>query len=709
MKKRIFSPRLYLDGIKQLRIIGILSTVALTFIGVITPFMRYLDTLDDVITEFTANSVNYLEMNLPIFLLFCAIAPLMTLYLFSFLNKRDSSDFYHSIPETRQCIFLSFFAAIVTWLLFITVVSGTVITLSYAVLPHLYTVNLSSVLLVSFNAFSGALLIAASVAIAMSVTGTVFSNVLVSLLLIFLPRMLIHIAVTAVSDALPLVHDLSFASVLNYEYNVPVGFVFGLLFGNYERALAGSFSGVYTLIIALIFTVLALFLFTKRNSESAGQSAPNSFLQAVYRFLIGSVLTSVMVYGLFDTVAQDESLDASMMGTLFLLFAVSVLLALAFQVITSHSFRRLHKYAVSTIVSLLVFVGVYFGGIYGLYHATASFSPATDEIDSVRILNDSIYYRAEEYFSAKTEKIEITNKEARRIVSDQLAYSLNLLETSRDRYWQSDLLTVPVAIKSGGTTHLRNIRMSQEQLSAIYDTVADTEDFRAVYMDLPQTISSVYANERCSMDSAEENAVYQALVKEVQAIGFDKWFAIQSSMGDRYEDYAYTDPGNNSSVLTHLTFRLYEGMQWYELRVPLDITVFPKTAQEYLQANEQLDDVSGLIANIKKEGSLDKHDYLEIRFFNFDGDEPFGSVYLNEEIMSHAGDIQSFVASLTDTETIDTTKPFYSIHYEDVTQMYEENGKDYWSEYTDYLCYCQGDTLPEWLLNLYSDAKITFS
>ncbi|MBQ9963836.1 MAG: hypothetical protein IJP14_01815 [Clostridia bacterium] len=233
MKKRFFSPRLYLDGIKQLRIIGILSTVALTFIGVITPFMRYLDTLDDVITEFTANSVNYLEMNLPIFLLFCAIAPLMTLYLFSFLNKRDSSDFYHSIPETRQCIFLSFFSAIVTWLLFITVASGTVITLSYAVLPHLYTVNLSSVFLVSFNAFSGALLIAASVAIAMSVTGTVFSNVLVSLLLIFLPRMLIHIAVIAVSDALPLVHDLSFASVLNYEYNVPVGFVFGLLFGGY--------------------------------------------------------------------------------------------------------------------------------------------------------------------------------------------------------------------------------------------------------------------------------------------------------------------------------------------------------------------------------------------------------------------------------------------------------------------------------------------
>ncbi len=700
MKKRIFSPRLFLDGIKQLRIIGILSTVALSFIGIITPFMRYLNTLDYSIKDYTPNTVNYLEMNMPIVLLFCAIAPLMTLYLFSFLNKRDSSDFYHSIPETRQCIFLSFFGAIVSWLVFIAVASGAVITAAYLLFPRLYTVNVASIFLTGFNTLAGALLIAASVAIAMMLTGTVFSNILVSLLLIFLPRTLIHLAIMAVSDALPLVNGLSFASVLNYEYNVPVGFIFGFLFGNYKKPLITLSSGIYTIILAALFTVLALVLFVKRNSETAGQSAPNRTLQAIYRFLIGSVLTAVAVYVFFDTHVSGDGIDTAMLGTLVILFIVSLLLALAFQVITAHSFRNLLKYALGTTVSLLIFAGIYMGGIYGMYYTTMSYSPTAEEIESVRILSGSgNYYRTEEYFRAKTEKMELTDANARKIVAEQLSYSLELLKASRQGYWQTELTSIPVAIKSNGVTHQRNILVSSEQLASIYDAARQTEAFRKIYMELPESVATVYTHERGDIRS--KDALYQVLLQEIEEIGFDKWYALQTSSNE-YIDYYHASSTLASPTITSITCRFYEGMQWYEINVPLDVTVLPKTAQEYLRQNAEIfGDSDDLVAALRKENAFDKDDSLQIQFFNFDGDTPLGSVYINDDFRELSEEITAWADTLTANEIPDVTRPFYRVLLDDVTAVYEDNDKAYWHEYASYQSYYQGDVLPEWLLNLY--------
>ncbi len=698
MKKRIFSPRLYLDGIKQLRIIGILSTVALCFIGIINPIMQYLNSLDGV-RGFAPDTVNYLEMNMPIVFLFCAIAPLMTLYLFSFLNKRDSSDFYHAIPETRQCLFLSLFASIITWLTFTAIASAAVITLVYSLFPTLYTVNISSVLITGFSSLVGSYLITASVSVAMCVTGTVFSNILVSLLLIFLPRLLIQIAVIAVTDALPLVNGLSFAAVLNYEYNVPVGFVFGLLFGDYDKPLTSVTSGIYTLIIAAIFTVIALLLFVKRSSESAGKSAPNRKLQGIYRFLIGSVLTAVAVFGLFDTVAQGDIPDASMIGTLVFLFVISVLLALVFQVITAHSFKNLPRYALGMIVSLLLFGGVYFGGIYGLYHSTMSFSPKPEQIESVRILSGNSYRGSKNYFGSKTEEMELTDENARRIVSEQLSYSLELLRTSRDRYWSSGLTTIPVAIKCNGVTHLRNILINEDQLLSVYDAVYQTEEFRKIYTDLPATISNIYVAGHGSIYSS--SALYEVLLEEVREIGFDKWYALQNASQTEYPEYYYTSNTLSSPTVARLECQFYEGMQWYEMSVPLDVSILPKTTQEYIRQNNSSSANSENLIKALKEHDFGKNDSLEIRFYNFGGEIPFGCVYIDANLIANADSIAAWADTLPITNiTPDVNKPFYYIVFSDCTIVYTDNGKDYWHEYEEYCGYYQGDLLPAWLAEL---------
>ena len=76
--------------------------------------------------------------------------------------------------------------------------------------PVYFSVNLMSVLVMCFNVFAGSLLVAASVAVAMCVTGTIFTNIIVSLMIIFIPRLLIYMLVTSVTSSLPLVSSADF-------------------------------------------------------------------------------------------------------------------------------------------------------------------------------------------------------------------------------------------------------------------------------------------------------------------------------------------------------------------------------------------------------------------------------------------------------------------------------------------------------------------
>lgn len=695
MKKRMFSPRLYLDGIKQLRIIGVLCTVAIAFIGIISPVMSYLSQRESGFEYTTPHTLNYLNMNPLIILLFCAIAPLMVLYLFSFLNKRDSSDFYHAIPETRQCLFLSFFGAVVTWLLFITVTTGAIITFVYSLFPQLYEVNYSSVLILSFNAFAGALFIAAAVAIAMCVTGTVFTNVLVALLLIFLPRMLIQIAIIAVADALPLVSGVSFASFLSYEYNVPVGLIFGFLFEGSTGSLTRASSGVYTLVVGVLYTVFALVLFVKRRSETAGQAAPSRRLQALYRLLIGAVLSSVAVMSAFAILYGYGDFDSDSLFTLLLLFLASILLMLAFQVISTRTFKGIGRYAATGTLSLLIFCGVYFGGLCAMYHTTLSYSPKAEDITSVRFVEDT-EYGTPNYFESKVSAIEFTDKVTHKIVAEQLQYSKDLIEISLDRYHTSELPCVSVAIKSGGISHYRTIRIRAEQLSQIYNTVYDTEAFRKVYTDLPKSIAGMSTNENGIIENPD--TLYQVFLQEVSEIGFEKWYALQSTVLSNIE---IGGDSSADSVITLLDCRLYEGMQWYSFSIPLDVTVLPKTAQAYLeQQTYARENSEALLAVLRAANTFDEQDSLNITFFNFEGAAAYGSVYINRNVEEYTSDIQSLANSLKSNQIPTVTKPFYRIRFENVIKTGEENGKDFWYEYESYMSYYQGDTLPDWILTL---------
>lgn len=93
--------------------------------------------------------VNFLQMHPLLVLTFTVFAPVMMLYLFSFLNKRNSSDFYHSLPNTRLSLFFSFFAAVMTWVIAASVISSLTAVAGHLLLSQYCSINFTSVWVMS--------------------------------------------------------------------------------------------------------------------------------------------------------------------------------------------------------------------------------------------------------------------------------------------------------------------------------------------------------------------------------------------------------------------------------------------------------------------------------------------------------------------------------------------------------------------------------
>ncbi len=704
MKKTWFDVRLYIDGLKQLKLMGLLFTILTTVVAVVTPLMEQLNYL-----QYRANytdipspdTVTALEMNPLLVLLFCVFAPLMTLFLFSFLNKRESSDFYHAIPATRQCLFFSFFGAVMTWLVAILVISNAASLITFASLPHLFLINLKSLLLYSFNALAGAWLVAGAVAIATALSGTVVVNLLISLILIFFPRVVSLMIVSGIEDTFPLVQGLDFAPFLNVTYNVPFGFIYSIFVGgDWDLALYRWQSGMYTLVIGLLYTAAAAWLFVRRRSEAAGHSAPSKRLQGLFRFLVGFVITSIATYGLYSLTSDIHySLDLVDAGSLALVYGGGIFAFLVFEVFCTRRFRGLVRKAATTILWLVVANVALMVTMYGFGRTLFLYRPAPEDIQSVRIVSgmDVNYYATSysgtrDYFSAKVSEIELKDETVNKIVSEQLEHTVGLLEISRRRYdeaFQKDnASSLTVAIKSGGYTRYRRIYVYPDDIAELTKRLKLNDDYRTTYTTLPDSISGLDVGGDKALwvnfkDNDEVKKFYDVVKKEFTSLNFETKYQLTSSLSGEI------------TPLSTLYIRLSEGGKWYEFELPVYQHLMPQTAEYIVNlANKTSNAADGLTVLADEAYDLD---YFEVQFYKDGKISPMRSFKLPKDpaLQAKVADWLKQLKTANAATDIDTDKPFAYI----CGQLERERteGKEHWTYTEQNYAYVALPELPAWI------------
>ena len=490
--KNIFSLKLYLQGIKRIRAIGIAAAICTIIPNALIPIMQAMSMSS---YEFYYDGYYYNDVPkvLPVyygefapFLTGMMIfAPIMVYLMFSYLNERKKSDFYHSMPQKRACVYTSFTLSMVSWIAVITAVSVIVNSFLWSFVPY-QTLPAALPFEAFLYCFAAALLIAAYMLVAMTLTGSVVSNLLVFALLIFLPRLVTFMFAECVrASSNVFVLSGSVWKYLSFDGFLPLGAFLQFVSG--DNSYLDVSILIYGLIVAVLLIVAAGAIYKARRSEMAGQSAPNRKLQTVYR----TAVALPFLFWIVSVYIMDGCFDGS---TFLLLFSAAVISYMIFELMMTKSLKAMFRSLILFWIPAVVAVG-FFGAVKAAELAVESVQPDGDDIAHVVLVDP---YGIAEYGGDYVEipyEVKLTSPGVREMISSLLRNHIkyeqryftdgsSYVEMS---YWSDRNTYINVKIKlENGITVTRSLCFTDDELEKLARYAVDeSEEYKERLVTLP--------------------------------------------------------------------------------------------------------------------------------------------------------------------------------------------------------------------------------
>lgn len=239
------------------------------------------------------STYSVIQANPLLLLSFMIFAPFLTLQIFSYLNSRAGSDLYHASPLRRKDMALSFFAAVMLWIVLIIVGSILISGVCGAAFKEKLELDMSHALIWALQLIAASFLVAAATFLAMTVTGTLLTNIAVALLIIFLPRLIMFEGITNIGTAVPLLDTSALPDIVTGKLNTAFSVVVYALVNDREisKVVYQMTSCIYTFLLGTVYLLIGLRLYEKRPSEAAGQPALSGRMQGFVRCAIGFIFT----------------------------------------------------------------------------------------------------------------------------------------------------------------------------------------------------------------------------------------------------------------------------------------------------------------------------------------------------------------------------------------------------------------------------------
>ncbi len=600
MSKKIFSYSLFKEGVRQTRTIGL---VGLILVGV-------LSIAGAICEELAPHYIAYYFLRGDPIVLQCYVfSPLMVLSLFRFLNRREALDIYYALPYKRECLHCSYFASVVFWNLLTTLSAiGIKLIFSY-VFP--YSLEYATLFPLGLNLFAAQVGVAACVLLAMSVTGTVFSNVMVSLLVMFLPRVGMLSFTDMISNRCVIVNiDEQYpflSSSMNLISGIPLSYLRTLdsyqylgsdVYGCYNNPVGGF----YTLGLALVTFVLAMWLLNKRNSELCGNAAPSQLIHKVYRIGLGCMvgLVSAVVFSLsLQSGVTDKT--KTLVWALILL-AITALVYFLFELFTTRKSKNLLKAIPGFLLVLAINGGVVLLAL-GMSHGVLSTVPAVEQLDGIYFMEYGEQDHSERsYFTAQSEKVLLTSPEAKTIAVNALKNSVGMVKSGalkRGTNGQVGATNHPdhyhyqrpesysgwvysLVFQEGNRQYQRQVLMTWEDKWKLEELVENSEDYQKRVYTVPRgTRTKCYipsSYEKHDFSKEQVNELYQSMAEELQSIPYETWREMAWEYGTNFR-------GN---PVFCIKTQVRDGNKKYDMTCAINTTHFPKTVDLYLSYYNQV-------------------------------------------------------------------------------------------------------------------------
>lgn len=570
MKKKVFDGHLYMEGLRQIKTISLVSLIITLIIGIAVPFINYLQTKSYYIdltksgmqSDFTPAIINTDSMLIYYALFFLVFTPIMVFSLFRFLGKREESDFYHAIPQTRNCLFFSFSAAIFTSLAVqITVVTGVGMAL-YSIFSKYLTYEPLEFVCFGLNTLVLCIMVASVLMLAYSISGSMMTSVIVFLMLFFLPRIFIEYYQRVLLESLP--YAMTNDSILSIDYHL-----FFAFFHDTPILTALSVSTVYTLALGILFYAVAVFAFHRRSSETAGNAMNSRRMQALFRTLFVMVISLVpisLIYSYFldRNLVSFDSNDMGMFYFFVILSYVIVTLAMfLYELLTTKNAKNALKSlkTLPLIAVLNVFVLLL---LLGNFQIQKNYRIDSDKVTSVSIVPvQNLTYVTDdthefEYFTYALQNMEIKEKDVIDFLSETFndyadAYN-DYLDGKTESFYNYDYESGsgysmgPYQISFHGIHKTFELYMSDEEINEFYGLLSNNNSWKKAYTELPDLTKNDYiilcSNLPISQtisDEANIKNIYTSLQNELSEVSFSDWMIRLNNASSNSDLYLHVE------------------------------------------------------------------------------------------------------------------------------------------------------------------------
>ncbi|MBQ4282840.1 MAG: hypothetical protein IJB96_02810, partial [Lachnospira sp.] len=420
--KKIFSFNLFFETFKQIRAIGIIGTLLMVGLSIVPNIFNAMENGmmlesmggDEIVSH--AVTVEIVSEYFFLCFVFLLFAPLLTMSVLKFLNDRKMSDFYHSLSYSRNCLYISRLLAVIVWVFIILAVSYVANVIAYTVMAEYFRVDFYTLFRMHLSVFIGSLLVIAVFSVGCAITGNVINNIVISGLILLLPRGIIQIVTGAVQQMTMMVPAENAISFISHSQNIVASWVMMTFMEiraiSAQQLFLSIESNVYTLVLAVIYIVLGFVLFKVRKSEAAGKALGSNKVAFVVKAIVAASIASVGIIQVIADAYNRTDLSEEMKISFVTSVLTSLMVSMAVVVIYEYaSVKKAFKYK-STFLSVVSgWGGAVVLGILVVVAAKAvvSYVPAKEDVNYVKIMNsDSIGMSYDEmaYFDAVTSDIK---------------------------------------------------------------------------------------------------------------------------------------------------------------------------------------------------------------------------------------------------------------------------------------------------------------
>lgn len=688
--KSLFNRKLFLDGMRQLRIIGVMALVIYCIEAFFAVFGTNMNLADYAEHASTYNLQYYAGVQIynlitihPILIAtIYIVAPIMLLYLFGFMNKRNSSDFYYSVPVSRAGLMITYLASVMAWL-FIIIAGSSVVTCAAAFWAPYVALNKLSVLVNLLAILCGCLAVLGGGLIAMSLTGTYFSNFTVSMMVLLFPRLLFLAYLLIISDILPVFTVDLTGTILDYQLNIIVAPFITLLEGDFSGCYNSIFSVLYTLVLAALYLSAALWLFTHRKSEIATMPAGSRRLQTLFRLLPAFVIT-IMPMSFICTLTFNKTYDdGSLVFYTILFYIIAIVVYFLYELMTTkklvnilRSFRGLWILAASNIIFLLF--------VFLSHTVILNDTPDENKIRSVRVYEEpgsgsSDYFDNMMLYSGVTDKSFISMLSG--ILED------NIADIKAGQSLSSYYYSVTVEFKTGIRTVKRRLLLNEQQTKQYRNLLVDV--YQDIYTQLPseQSIDNLNIDlygtgSNAGITGEEAVAIYRTYREEVENLSAKQ--AVELNGADILM--------NNRDAFGYIRGTYTQGLKNYTYNVYITKDT-PKTMLQTILALNQFAEGNPIADYLSYTADIvpDEMYQLEMRLYDTDGKIYTGDASANIDgngrtgYTENGGKILEEMAKELDTQSgkapASANVPFFGVSI----TVYTVNG----NQRESYVYYCE--------------------